>query len=295
MGETPLSRRTLLMGSVALLAGGLAACTAVPGGGPEAAPTQARTPPPPPPTTTPIPTPTPAPLADVEAVIAAHEGQVPQQWGMDVPGVVRTGMDAGTADPGRIFLTLDACGGPGGSEFDERLIRGLQEASAPATLFLNLRWIQANPELAAMLAADPLFELANHGSTHVPLSVTGAEAYGIPGTASARDAAMEVWANHLVLTELTGTQPRWFRPGTAHLDDVGLAIAQGLGEQVLGFSINGDGGATYSAVTVAEEIGSAEPGAVILAHMNQPESGTAEGVLEAVAAIRERGFEFGLL
>ena len=239
--------------------------------------------------------PTPPVPPDLDAIIAAHEGQVPQHWGMDIPGVVRTGIEAGAAHPERVFLTLDACGGPHGSGIDERLIAGLREAAVPATLFLNLRWIDANSGLAASLAADPLFELANHGSVHLPLSVTGRSAYGIAGTATVREAAQEVWQNHVALTELTRHAPRWFRPGTAHLDDVGLRIAEAMGERVLGFSVNGDAGATFSAATVASEVGAAGPGAIIIAHMNQPGSGTADGVRAAVDAVRARGLDFGLL
>ncbi|MGK0716403.1 polysaccharide deacetylase family protein [Leucobacter sp. W1478] len=232
---------------------------------------------------------------DLESAIAAHEGLAPKYWGVDIPGVARTGAEAGTPYPDRVFLTLDACGGPYGSGFDERLISGLRAAAVPATLFLNLRWIEAHSGLAASLAADPLFELANHGSAHLPLSVTGQTAYGIAGTTSAREAALEVWNNHVALTELTGTAPRWFRPGTAHLDDVGLSIAESLGERVLGFSVNGDAGATFAASTVATEVGGAAPGDVVIAHMNQPSSGTADGLLAAVETVRARGLDFGLL
>lgn len=305
MGEIQLPRRVLLLSSVGLAAGALVGCAASPEVDLDAAPTPTFGPdpgaasevdatPPLEPDRKPLEPEAPV-LPDVEAVIAAHEGRTPQHWGVDIPGVVRTGVDAGSADAGRVFLTLDACGGPGGSGFDERLIAGLQAAAVPATLFLNLRWIEANASLAAILAADPLFELGNHGSAHVPLSVIGQQAYGIPGTASVRDAAMEVWANHVALTELTGVRPRWFRPGTAHLDDVGLSIAEALGERVLGFSVNGDGGATFSAATVSAEVGAAGPGAIVIGHMNQPGSGTADGVLAAVDALRARGLDFGLL
>jgi peptidoglycan/xylan/chitin deacetylase (PgdA/CDA1 family) len=39
----------------------------------------------------------------------------------------------------------------------------------PATLFVNARWIEANPRQFRQLAADPLFEIANHGTEHRPL------------------------------------------------------------------------------------------------------------------------------
>ena len=100
-------------------------------------------------------------------------------------------------------VTLDACGGRNGSGYDEALIEVLRRLAVPATLFLNLRWIDANPGIARELADDPLFELANHGTAHKPLSVSGAEAYGIPGTASVGDVFDEVMGGHARLAELT--------------------------------------------------------------------------------------------
>lgn len=280
-----------------MLLGGLGAaalsgCASTP---PDVAPTaSARPEVAPEPASPPAPvSPAPPPFADVEQVIAAHEGLRPTAWGVDIPGVVRTAGEAGSSDPDRIILTLDACGGPSGSGADLRLIDGLRAAAVPALLFLNLRWMEANPALTDELAADPLFELGNHGSAHLPLSVDGQSAYGIPGTRTVREAAMEVWENHLALTELLGHQPRWFRPGTAHLDDVARSITEGLGERVLGFTVNGDGGATFSADVVAAEISAAAPGSVVLAHMNHPGSGTAEGILRAVEALRARGLSVG--
>lgn len=302
--RTAMSRRAVLFGAGALAALPLAGCAAE---APGSAAGRTAEPTPPRATTSPRsaaeqpaePSPEPSTEApaqpDVEAVIAQHEGRAPQHWGLDIPGVVRTGADAGSAHPDRVFLTLDACGGPHGSGVDERLIAGLQAAGVPATLFLNLRWIEAHAELARTLAADPLFELANHGTAHLPLSVTGQAAYGIAGTANAREAAMEVWRNHVALTELTGRAPRWFRPGTAHLDDVALSIVQALGERVLGFTVNGDGGATFAPAVVAAEVGATGHGGVVIAHMNQPHSGTADGILAAVPVLRGRGLEFALL
>ncbi|WP_336651524.1 MULTISPECIES: polysaccharide deacetylase family protein [unclassified Leucobacter] len=234
------------------------------------------------------------PLPDVEAIIAAHEGRAPSQWGTDIPGVIRTGGEAGL-DPAAVYLTLDACGGSAGSGFDAPLIEGLTAAAVPATLFLNHGWIAANYQLAAALAANPLFSIQNHGTRHLPLSVNGSSAYGIPGTASVREVALEVWENHVALTELTGVAPRWFRPGTAHLDDVALSVSTALGERIAGFAINGDGGATLPAQSVTVAVGAAVGGEIVIAHMNQPGSGTAAGILAAVQQLRDRGLSFGVL
>ena len=233
--------------------------------------------------------PDPSRAVDLDAVIARFAEADPVEWGLDVTGVVselphHEGFD--------VALTLDACGGPHGSGVDERLLAVLEAEDIVATLFLNQRWIEANPSRAAELAADPRWLLANHGSAHLPLSVTGRSAYDIPGTVDAAAAVQEVWSNHLVLTELVGRPPTWFRSGTAHYDEVGVAIAAALGERVAGFTVNGDGGATYSATTVAAEVASAGPGGIVIAHMNQPGSGTADGFADAIPRLREIGARF---
>lgn len=295
-GGVPLTRRSLVIGSVGLL---LAGCS--PEAPADGHPRPATSTPAPFATPEPEPTPEPDPVLetpprpDVEAVIAAHEGLAPTRWGIHFPGVVRTGVDAGSAQPGAVHLTLDACGGPTGSGYDAALIDGLVQAGIPATLFLNLRWITANPDLAAQLAANPLFTIQNHGAVHRPLSVTGAAAYGIAGTASAREAAYEVWENHLAIENLAGVAPRWFRPGTAHLDDVGLSIAASLGEGIAGFAVNGDGGATLPAAAVTGELLRCTGGEIVIAHMNQPGSGTAAGILQAIPQLLDRGLSFAAL
>ena len=120
----------------------------------------------------------------------------PTSWGLQAAGIVQS-LD--TSDP-VVALTFDACGGPtptsAGCSYDRALIDLLRQHHARATLFLNSRWIAANPATADELIGDPLFEIGNHGTRHVPLSVTGRAAYGEAGTPSAAEAYDEVAANH---------------------------------------------------------------------------------------------------
>ena len=224
-----------------------------------------------------------------EAVAEHFSGLTPSEWGLEIPGVLTR------IDSDGVALTLDACGGPSGDGYDAELIDGLIERIVPASLFLNRRWIDSNPELAAELANNPLFEIANHGTAHRPLSVNGQPAYGIAGTSSPLDAAHKVLDNHLRILELTGKVPRFFRSGTAHYDDVGVQIAQAFDEEVLGFSINGDAGATFDAATVRAQVAGASPGSIVIAHMNQPGSGTAEGILAGVDDLLSRGIRLTLV
>lgn len=190
-------------------------------------------------------------------------------------------------------MTFDGCGGSGGSLADRPLIDALRAREVPATLFLNLRWIEANRALAEELAAVPFFELANHGSLHRPLSVNGRSAYGIEGTRSVAEVIDEVWANHEELARLCGRAPRWFRSGTAHYDEVAVQVVEALGERVIGFDVNGDAGATFDAATVETQLRTAGPGSIVIAHLNQPASGTARGVERALDRMLAEGAVFG--
>src|SRR5690625_1506072 len=101
--------------------------------------------------------------------------------------------------------------------------------------------------------------------------------------------------NHKRVKELTGREMTFFRSGTAFYDEIAVELAEALGYTVVNFDILGDAGATYSSDEVKRALLQAEPGSIALLHMNQPTSGTAAGVKEAVSVLREEGFEFVLL
>ncbi|MFB7721313.1 MULTISPECIES: polysaccharide deacetylase family protein [unclassified Nocardia] len=223
-----------------------------------------------------------------DAVAAKYAGKKPNQWGTDISGIL-TNFDTS----GKQFaLTFDACGGPGNNDIDENLLSLLIAQQIPATLFLNKRWIDANQLRAAQLAGNPLFELANHGTAHRPLSVNGHAAYEIKGTGSPQEAVDEVWGNHERLTQLTGHAPRFFRTGTAHYDDLAVNIVQDLGEVPVGYSLNADYGATSNAAQVQANMMKAAPGGISLAHMHRPKSGTGPGMYAALTALKGNGFQF---
>lgn len=214
----------------------------------------------------------------------------PVAWGTHLPGVDTSV----STQRGRrsLALTFDACGGPHGSAVDHQLLDLLRDAQVPATLFLNERWIRSNPAVTADLASDPLFRLENHGTLHVPLSLTGRSAYGIAGTTSSAAVAEEIESNRRYLLDSAGVHSTWFRSGTAHYDDVAVDIAHSLGVRLAGFTVNADAGATATSAAVTYQLTNAPDGAIALAHMNQPAGGTASGVRSALAPLRDQGTLF---
>ena len=63
-----------------------------------------------------------------------------------------------------------------------------------------------------------------------------------------------MWNSQQKITALAGRPPTWFRPGTAHYDDIAVQIVHELGLQPLGFTVNGDAGATAPAATVRSNV-----------------------------------------
>ena len=231
----------------------------------------------------------PAPAALTRTQVVDRYGHLrPHTWGFGGPGVVR-----GLHTSRRVIaLTFDACGGPRGSGYDQALIGFLRRQEVPATLFVNSRWIDANPAVFRRLAGEPLFEIANHGTRHLPLSVTGRSAYGIRGTRNAGEVYDEVGRNQARLTRLLGVPPRLFRAGTAYSDDVAARIVTAMADHLVSFSVNGDGGATFAPWQVRSAVTAAPGGSIVLCHMNHPGSGTAQGIAAAVPRLIAAGYRF---
>ena len=227
-------------------------------------------------------------LPSRRSVVRALGHRRPKHFGMFLRHTVTHGHR-------RIALTFDACGGPRGSGYDEALVETLRKHDVPATLFLNARWIATNPTVAAELAADPLFELGTHGVQHRPLTVRGQSAYGIAGTRSVGEAYDEVRGGVEALAELTGHRPRWFRAGTAWVDDVGVEVARRLHVRIASFSINADLGATAGTKVVAHNLGTARGRSITIAHTNHPEGKTAEGLAKALPRLLDQGRRFATL
>ena len=226
-------------------------------------------------------------VVTLEEIKTRYEGREPKEWGEVVTGV-KTKINT---QEQIIALTFDACGGA----YDEELIQYLKDQKIPATLFISGKWIHNHSDTLVKLAEIPIFDIANHGKHHKPLSVKGAFAYGIPGTTSIEEVYHEVYDNHLKIKELTGHESKFFRSGTAYYDEIGVEIVEDLGEIVVNYNVLGDAGATFSANQIYESMILAEPGAIMLFHMNHPDSDVAEGVKRGIEALIEEGFEFVLL
>jgi len=190
-------------------------------------------------------------------------------------------------------LTLDACGGKKGSGYDRELIGFLKENRIPASLFMTGLWIDANPGLVKELAADPLFEIENHGLNHKPASVSGARIYGRRGTGNPGELFDEIERNALKIEKLTGRRPVFYRPGTAYFDDVAVTIVNDLNHIPMNFSIVSGDAAGFGAERIEKRILSGiKNGSVIIGHMNRPGKSLYPAVKKSVVKLKQMGYRF---
>lgn len=190
----------------------------------------------------------------------------------------------------RVALTLDACMG----RFDRNLIDFLIRNRVPATIFATRRWLVHNPQGVALIKSHlDLFDVEDHGANHVP-AVIGADKriYGIRGEPDVAHLKQEVDGGARAITAYIGVAPHWYRDATAEYDARSLAEIARMGYQIAGFSVNADEGATLPKAIIEARVKGAKDGDVIIAHMNRPQSDTAQGLSAGIQYLLAKGYVF---
>ena len=197
---------------------------------------------------------------------------------------------SGSADAGVAALTLDACDGG----FDADLIGFLIENRIAATIFATKKWLDRNAAAVALLKAhSDLFEIENHGANHIPAVIgRNREVYGIPGESDVAHLKREVRGGAAAVSAATGSPPHWYRGATGEYDPEAIKVIEEMGYKVAGFSVNADDGATLSRRRVMARLKKVKDGDIIIAHLNKPDSDTAEGLIEGLKQLRDRHFRF---
>ena len=190
----------------------------------------------------------------------------------------------------RVALTLDACGG----RFDADLVEFLIRQRIPATLFITRKWIRRNANGVALIKAHAdLFEVENHGADHVPAVIgPGRQVYGIAGVPDLEHLRSEVGEGARAIEVAFGVVPHWYRDATAAYDLQAIGEIERMGYRIAGFSVNADAGATLPRAAIEKRLRGVGGGDVIIAHMNKPDSDTAEGLAVGLAELQRQGYVF---
>jgi peptidoglycan/xylan/chitin deacetylase (PgdA/CDA1 family) len=191
--------------------------------------------------------------------------------------------------PPRIALTFDACSG----KTDERIMQTLIDNKISATIFVTARWIRRNPIAIAQIKANAdLFEIENHGAKHVPLVDFPIKVFGLEAAGSPEAVRAEIEGGATAIETAFAIHPKWFRGATGIYSASAEKTIADLGYKLAGYSVHGDGGASFSSRRTANTISAAKDGDVIIAHINQPSKPAGAGVVEAILKLKADGFVF---
>lgn len=211
-------------------------------------------------------------------------------WGEHIDGVI----DRLSVQPNEkiIALTFDLCGGKNGSSLDTKLVKYLQDNNIKATIFISGKFIKKNEKSFLALSKNKNFDIQNHGFWHRPASVTGKSIYGMKGFDSKNKLIQDTKADEEYIYKLTKKRTILYRSGSAYYEGDAIPVINNLGYQVIGFSINGDFGATASVKIIEKNISAAKSGDIIINHLNHPESHVREGVIKAIETLKKQNFKF---
>jgi peptidoglycan/xylan/chitin deacetylase (PgdA/CDA1 family) len=201
--------------------------------------------------------------------------------------VLRLNTVAGAAR--RVALTFDACSG----KTDERILQTLIDNKINATIFVTARWIKRNPQaIAEMKANADLFEIENHGAKHLPIVDFPIKVFGLEAAGSPEAIRAEIEGGATAIETAFGSKPKWFRGATGLYSASAEKTIAEMDYKLAGYSVHGDGGASFSTSRTATAFSIAKDGDVIIAHINQPSKPAGAGVVEGILKLKANGFVF---
>ncbi|MDW7650756.1 MAG: polysaccharide deacetylase family protein [Bacillota bacterium] len=175
----------------------------------------------------------------------------------------------------KIAISFDASWG---AEFTPRILDILREHEIKTTFFLTGFWIEKYPDMVKKIVAEG-HELGNHTWTHPHLNTLEKESI-----------KNELERVHAALTDLSGTEPKLFRPPFGEYSDKVIEAADELGYQTIQWSVDSLDWKDLSEQTIIERVNEKmHPGAIVLFHNNGRY--TADALPEIIAYAKENGYE----
>jgi len=182
-----------------------------------------------------------------------------------------------------VALTFDICQTPGRpTRLDRAVIDRLRAYQVPATLFLGGDWMRTHPDETRALAAEPLFELANHSWSHPDLRLR-----------TPAQISEEVQRTDDELFRLTGRRSRLFRLPFGYYDPATLATLADLQLNVIQWDVvSADPDKKMTAAKLQHTLRNGlKNGSIVVMHANGRGWHTAEALPGIIAFLRARGLQ----
>mgnify|MGYP000533690857 CR=1 FL=1 len=149
-----------------------------------------------------------------------------------------------------------------------------------ATFFVAAPWAKEHPNLVKQIV-EAGHEIASHGDKHDNLSQFSRE-----------QVAKNISRAHRVIKEVSGVEPRFFRPPYGDYDDLVVATARELGYETIIWSVDSmdwkNPGVDYMIRRVTREI---FPGAILLFHASDSCRQTHQALPTIIQNLRAQGYQ----
>jgi peptidoglycan/xylan/chitin deacetylase (PgdA/CDA1 family) len=177
------------------------------------------------------------------------------------------------------------------SWYNEKVVQILVNEKVPATLFLTGLWMETYPKVVKELAANPLFELANHSYSHPTFLRI---CYGLMYIPDSKDEE-EVMKTQELLKSMAGVDNHLFRFPGGCFEKSDATIIHNLGLDIIGWDVKSDDGFNTNTVRIINNVlRKAKNGSIVLMHLhggtNAPN--TDEALLSIIKGLKEKGFSF---
>lgn len=177
------------------------------------------------------------------------------------------------------------------SWYNAAVIKDLEDANVPATLFLTGMWIKTYPNITKALSRNPLFEIGNHSYSHGGFTPNCYHLNTIPESHDIN----EIQETETLLLKYAARHTNFFRfPGLCYDRDDILAVENAGDVVIAGDVYGGDGFQKNSKKILENVVSKVRPGSIIVLHMhggpNAPK--TAVALPRIIKTLRAEGYAF---
>ena len=183
-----------------------------------------------------------------------------------------------------VALTFDACETKTPSFFDQKIMDYVLEHEIPCTVFVSGNFAARNRDSLQQFSQHSFVEIENHSLSH-------------PQHMERLDVVrkkQEVLDNEVLLTQITGRKPIFFRFPAGNYDRETLALVESLGYAVVHWTFaSGDPDKKVSAQKLANWVlTKTRPGSILIFHINGRGFQTGAALPNIIGTLKNRGYRF---
>ncbi len=175
----------------------------------------------------------------------------------------------------KVAFSFDACWG---AEFTDDILAELEEHNIKTTFFLVNIWLKDYPDMAKKIA-EKGHEIGLHSTTHPHFT-----------NLSEEQIRKELQDNHQMIAEITGYQPKLFRPPFGDYNNKVIKVCRSLGYHVIQWDVDSLDWKDLSAGEIYDRVVKrVKPGSIVLFHNNGKH--TAEALEPIIETLTGQGYE----